>query len=246
LEQASALENLGFVEEAIDVLSTALGHDQTCGPAHIRLATLSIARRESDGSISERSLDRAAYLIRSARRLRGEEQVEGPYSASARHGWPTLPDLWPLEAVLNIRRRDNELARMSIERAQQSKGESFFAKAALRSAEALLEGPVTSADKLLELMPDVEAQLDCPVNHEVCELACAAAEVWLPALGRWLNDHPDNHRLGLLQAIVTEQSGDIEGALALAKVVGATAEPETLKEVAKQYADRLALKVAGA
>lgn len=242
LEQASALENLGLIDEAIETLSTVLGHDQTCGPAYVRLATLSIGARETSRQTAERSLDRAARLIRSARRLKGEEQVEGPCSTSASRGWPTLPDLWPLEALLNVRRGDVELAKMSIERAQQSEGESFFALAALKSAECLLDGTSYCYGRLLELMPTVEARLECPVNHEICELACAAPEVWLPALGRWLGKHPEQHRLALIQAFVTEHSGDVERAAAIARVVVATSTSEALRELAKQYADRLSLK----
>lgn len=235
LEEASALENIGKPGDASMVLSMILEHDRTCVPAIVRLALLDLAPApdaEHRPGITTEHLDRAAFLLRSASRLQDEERVEGGDALSRRRGWPRVPDLRPVEALLAFRKDELALARRLVENAVPAGG--LMSALLIETVQGLLTGDPDSP-RLRALMPDVLRSFEIPRNHEIREIAWTAPEVWTPVLSSWLDMRPDHSQLRLVLANVLRRTGDNARAHAEAKLVA----QRSLSAQVRRLADKL-------
>ncbi len=229
LEEASACENAGNLKEASSVLASILDHDRACVPALLRTVLLELVPGREAAAV-ERSRERAAFLLRLAKRLAREEREEGERAHTLRRGWGPVPVLWPFEALLASRRGDGDEARSLIGEPNEDDLASVLAA---ETARALVrgEGSRLRSDPVAALVDRALATVE---NHWVPELAAAAPEVWCPTLEAWLERAPDRHRLRLILAATLATTGAAERAASEAKIVLDTAENEAIRKVASR------------
>lgn len=246
VQQATALENLGNFAEATICLDNVLGQDQTCGPALLRIATISLSPLLSNGdtdSVSPKMLERSAFMLRRAKRLRQEEIAEGSAASSARQGWPSLPELVAVEALVELRHGRRETALELLKATRTSIERSAYSDIVETTAWTMVDGGPDARDRLDELCDVVDADLQGPGNHTVQEIAFAVPELWIPLLEGWVDRTPEKDRLRFLLATLLEASGDLSAALNHAKSVATASTAVPLRQLAARQAKRLELKI---
>ncbi len=182
--------------------------------------------------------ERAAYLLRSAQRLRTEERAEGQRAISSRRGWPALPDLRPFEALLAVRQGDPSTAATILERACSTPDSPLLHRAVEATVRVEIGEP-SGKQELLAVAAKVEEALARPGNPEIVELSYVAPANWCRALSAVLRDDPARRRTRCLLASIHETCGDLPAAIEELRFLATSDDGDAIGSFAASHATRL-------